>query len=155
MQEQNWDEATAKLSEAEKLIPEEGRDGLDLTRFAILIGKKDYSAAYQLAVKVSDAHKDNAMLQNQLAWQIASDEGIGQRDLDLAKKMATRANEAAKGKDPAILDTLARVLFMQGQKEEAIELQGKAVHLAEGEMKNSLQKTLDSYKKGELTKADQ
>ena len=52
------------------------------------------------------------------------------------------------------VDTLARVLFMQGQKEEAIELQGKAVHLAEGEMKKSLQKTLDGYRKGELTKAD-
>ncbi len=154
MQEKNWDEATAKLAEAEKLIPEGGRVGLDIARFSILIGKKDYTAAYQLAAKVSDAHKDNAMLQNQLAWQIATDEAIGQRDLDLAQKMATRANEAAKGKDPAILDTLARVLFMQGQKEEAIELQGKAVHLAEGEMKQSLQKTLDSYKKGELTKTD-
>ena len=147
IQNKNWDEATAKLAEAEKLIPEGGRDGLDITRFSILIGKKDYTAAYQLAAKVSDAHKDNAMLQNELAWQIATDEAIGQRDLDLAQKMATRANEAAEGKDPAILDTLARVLFMQGQKEEAIELQGKAVHLAEGEMKQSLQKTLDSYKR--------
>jgi thiol-disulfide isomerase/thioredoxin len=154
LQKKNWDEATAKLAEAEKLVPEGRRDVLDITRFSILIGKKDYTAAYQLAAKVSDDHKDNAMLQNQFAWQIATDEAIGQRDLDLAQKMATRANEAAKGKDPGILDTLARVLFLQGQKEEAIEVQGKAVHLAEGELKQSLQKTLDSYKKGELTKAD-
>ena len=30
MQKKNWDEATAKLAEAEKLIPEGGRVGLDI-----------------------------------------------------------------------------------------------------------------------------
>jgi hypothetical protein len=34
--------------------------------------------------------------------------------------LATRANDAAQGKDPAILDTLARVQFMNGKKEEAV-----------------------------------
>jgi thiol-disulfide isomerase/thioredoxin len=154
MQKKNWEEATAKLAEAERLLPEDGRDSLDSTRFNILIGQKDYSTAYKLAAKMSDAHKDNAMLQNQLAWQMITDSTIEKPDLDLANKIATRANDAAKSKDPAILDTLARVLFMQGKKDKAIELQEKAVNLADDEMKKSLQKTLDSYKKGELTKAD-
>ena len=125
-----------------------------MVRFSILVGKKDYPAAYKLASKMSDAQPDNAMLQNQLAWQIATDEAIAERDLALARKIATRANEAAKGKDAAILDTLARVLFMQGKKEEAIELQTKAVKVAESGLKNSLQKTLQSYQQGELPKAD-
>ena len=154
MQRKKWDDAAAKLAEAEKLLPEGDREGLDMVRFSILVGKKDYPAAYKLASKMSDAHPDNAMLQNQLAWQIATDEAIAERDLALARKIATRANEAAKGKDAAILDTLARVLFMQGKKEEAIELQTKAVNLAESGLKNSLQKTLQSYQRGELPKAE-
>ncbi len=154
MQQKNWEEANAKLGEAEKLLSEEQREGLDMLRFNILIGKKSYPAAYKLAEKVSATHLDNAMLQNQLAWQIATDEAIEQRDLDLAERIANRANDAAKGKDAAILDTLARVLFMQGKKPEAIKLQEKAVTLADGQIKGSLQMTLDSYKDGKLPKAE-
>lgn len=154
MQKKDWDTAAAKLDEAEKLMPKSVRGNLDMTRFNILVGKKDYPAAYKVAAAISEAHKNNAQLQNQLAWQIATDDQIEQRDLELAQTMATRANEAAKGKDPNILDTLARVLFMQGKKEEAIALQEKAVNLAEDSAKEEMQRTLESYKKGELPKAD-
>jgi thiol-disulfide isomerase/thioredoxin len=154
MRKKNWDEASTKLGEAEKLLPEDQRDGLDSVRFNILIGKGDYTAAYKLAEQISDAHKDNAMLQNQLAWQIATDDAIKKRDLVLAEKIAMRANDAAKGEDPSILDTVARVLFMRGKKAEAIALQEKAVKQADGGMKKDLQATLDSYKKGELPKAE-
>src|SRR5439155_13952027 len=40
MQKKNWDDATVKLAEAEKLMLEDERDGLEMTRFNILIGKK-------------------------------------------------------------------------------------------------------------------
>jgi len=154
MQKKDWDEATTKLEEMEKLLPEAQREGLAMTRFDILIGKKDYPAAYKLAGQFSETHKDNAFLQNELAWKIATDKSIDDRDLRLAETIATRANEAAQGKDPGILDTLARVLFMKGEKAEAIAMQEKAVKLAEGDMKTQLQKVLDSYEKGELSKAD-
>jgi len=154
MRNKDWDVATAKLKEAEKLTPEEHQDNLDMVRMEIAFGKKDYPAAYEIASHLSDAHKDNAMMQNQLAWRILTDESIEQRDLKLAEKLANRANTAAENKDPAILDTVARALFMQGKKEKAIDLQTKAVELADGEMKESLQKALDSYKKGELPKAE-
>src|SRR5207237_6990807 len=121
-------------------------------RFNLLLGQKNYAEAYKLAAALSDAQKDNAMLQNELAWKIVSDSSIEQRDLELAEKIANRANEAAKSKDPAIMDTLARVLFMKGKKEQAVALQGKAVDLAEGGMKKSLEKSLESYKNGELPK---
>jgi hypothetical protein len=150
MRNHDWDGASAKLAEMEKLLPENRRESLDLVRFNIMIGKEEYPAAYRLAAKVSDTHKDNAGLQNDLAWQIATDKAIKQRDLALAETMATRANEAAKGQDAAILDTLARVLFMQGKQAEAIQLEAKAVTLVEPDRKQMLQKVLDSYKKGEL-----
>ncbi len=154
MRQKKWDEATTKLADVEKLLPEDERDGLDMMRFNIQIGKKDYPAAYKLAEKYSEANKDNAMAQNELAWRIVTDPDIEQRDLDLAETIANRANAAAKGKDAGILDTLARVKFMQGKKEDAIALQEKAVKLAESDQQESLQKSLDSYKKGELPKAD-
>jgi thiol-disulfide isomerase/thioredoxin len=154
VQQKQWDKAEAKLDEAEKLLPEDQRDNLDMPRLNILFGKEDYPAAYKLAGKISDAHKDNPMLQNELAWRIATDPGIKERDLKLAESFANRANEGAKGKDPGILDTVARVKFMQGQKEEALALQEKAVGLADGDLKTQLEKTLESYKRGELSKAD-
>src|SRR6266581_2853942 len=154
MRQKKWDEATTKLADVEKLLPEDERDGLDMMRFNIQIGKKDYPAAYKLAEKYSNANKDNAMAQNDLAWRIVTDPDIEQRDLDLAETIANRANAAAKGKDAGILDTLARVKFMQGKKEDAIALQEKAVKLAESNQQESLQKSLDSYKKGELPKED-
>jgi len=103
---------------------------------------------------LSDAQPRNAMLQNQLAWQIATDPKLKQRDLKLVEKIARRANEAAQGKDPAILDTLARVLFMRDQHAAAIELQERAVRLASGPMKEELAKTLASYRKGEVPAAE-
>ena len=154
MQKKDWDAATAKLDEIEKLLPEDARSGVGVTRFSILIGKKDYPAAYKLAAKISEANKDDMQLQNDLAWQIATDKQIEQRDLKLAQTIATRGSEAAKGKDPAILDTLARVLFMQDKKDEAIAMQEKAVKLAEGDAKEGMQSTLDSYKKGKLPEAE-
>jgi thiol-disulfide isomerase/thioredoxin len=154
MRDKKWDEALDNLAAAEKLIPESRRAGmalnLDVTRFRILLGKQDYPAAYKLAAKMSDDHKDSSGLQNYLAWTIVTDKSTKKPDLDLAEKLTNRANEATQGKSAEILDTQARVLFMKGQKEAAVLAETKAVALAESDGKAALQSNLDSYKKGEL-----
>ena len=119
-----------------------------------MIGKKDYPAANRIAAELSDGNKENATLQNQLAWVMATDPKIEQRDLDLAEKIATRVNAAAKGQEANIVDTLARIVFMQGKKERAVELQEKAVGLADASQKKAFQKVLDTYKKGQLPEAN-
>jgi len=154
LRKKQWDDAESAITELEKLMPAEERDGMAFPRFQVLLGKKDYPAAYKLASELSDSHQDNAMMQNQLAWDIATKDGIEQRDLKLAEKIATRANDAAKGKDPAILDTLARVLFMNGKKKEAIALQQQAVELADSGNKDQFKGTLQSYQEGKLPKAE-
>ena len=158
MREKNWDEASKKVDELSKLIPEGQRDSLDMVRYQILLGKKDYTAAYKIASDLSDAHKDNAMLQNQLAWQIASDSSLEKRDLELAEKCALRANAASKDLNAryqaGILDTLARVSFMRDKKDKAIEYEQQAVKVADDDTKDRLQESLDSYKRGELPKAE-
>ncbi len=73
---------------------------------------------------------------NALAWFIVEPEGaipVAQMDLDLALRAALRGNELKSGKDPWILDTLARVQFVRGQLTEALRLQLKAVAAAERE----------------------
>jgi thiol-disulfide isomerase/thioredoxin len=151
---EQWDQAESVLNEIEKLLPAEQRGQLAAVRLRILVGKGDSQGAFKLAGALSDAHQDNARLQNEIAWLLATDEKIKERNLDLLEKIATRANDAAQGKDPSILDTLARILFMSGKKAKAIELQKQAVTLAEGAAKAQLQKTLDSYQEGKLPEVD-
>jgi len=154
MQKKDWDTAMQKVAEAEKLLPKEEIERLDMYRFNILLGKQDYPAAYKVAAGLSDAHKDNAQFQNGLAWQILTDKSIKDRDLILAEKIATRAKDASESKDAAILDTLARARFMLGKKEDAISLQQQAVGLAIADEKEMYQITLAAYKEGRLPKAD-
>ncbi len=150
MQEKQWDQAESSLVEVEKLLPEEQRRNVAQARFSILLGKGDSKGAAKLAGEISDANKDKALLQNQLAWELLTHRGLKARDLQLAEKIATRANEASNNKEPAVLDTLARALFMQGKKDKAVELQEKALTLAPEEQRAGLRKTLDSYKEGKL-----
>jgi thiol-disulfide isomerase/thioredoxin len=150
MQQKKWDEAETALEDAKTVLPDSDNDMLDQVRLEILFGKKDYPAAYKMATRISDSHKDNAEMQNELAWRLATDKRLEQRNLDVAETIANRANDASKGNEPGILDTLARIKFMQGKKDEAIQLQEKAVKLAEGDTQAGLRKVLDSYRKGEL-----
>ena len=73
---------------------------------------------------------------NALAWFIVEPGGVvpaARMDLDLALRAAVRANDLTGGKDPWILDTLARVQFVRGQLTEALRQQLKAVSAAEKE----------------------
>jgi len=151
-QKAEWDRAEAVLAEIEKLLPEAERDRLGRTRFGLLLDRKDYKAAYQVAAQLSDAHSDDAMMQNSLAWTIATKEGIAERDLALAEKIARRASAAAQSDfDKAeIFDTLARVLFLKGEQKPSIELQQQAVRFATGDRKSQFQNNLDDYQAGRV-----
>jgi hypothetical protein len=144
MQAKQWDAANMALDKIEKLLPEESRFQVLGARFAILIGKKDYPAASKLALQASDNNKDNAMLQNQFAWQIATDPEIEQRDLEVAETLARRADTASGGKDASV---------MRGKKKEAIELATKALALADDGAKAAFTKTLESYRQDKLPDA--
>jgi len=151
---QDWAAAEAAVANAEKTLPSDEADQLDNVRMAILFAKKDYPAAYKMADRVSEKHKDDVVMQNELAWRIANDKQIENRDLGVAETIATRANDASKGSDPAVLDTLAHIKFMRGKTNEAVQLEEKAFKLADENTQPQIQKVLDSFKKGELPKQD-
>ena len=82
---------------------------------------------------------------NGLAWLIVDPAGpIKDKDLDLALRMANRANELTEGKDPSVVDTVARVHFERGDLEAAVKLQKAAVAL-DPENKG-LAETLEEYR---------
>jgi len=97
--------------------------------------------------------KDTMKL-NEIAWMLVDPESqIEKPDLALALKAAEKANEFSKSEDPAILDTLARVYWVKGDKAKAAEMQAKAVELANKTekykpMAAELEERLKQYKGG-------
>jgi len=153
LQDQDWDTAMGKLDQMAKLVPAEDAPKLDMLRFGLLLTRKDYPGAYKLAGDMSNTYKDNVRVLDALAWRMVADPSIEKRDLDLAEKIANLGNDAAKGKDASVFDTMARVRFLRGKKDEAVAMEQKALDVAsDDEQKGDLQRSLDAYKKGELPK---
>jgi hypothetical protein len=61
-----------------------------------------------------------------------------------------RATALLKGPESRFLHTQARLAFLQGKKEKAVELENKAVSLAEPEIKEQFAQALDLFKKGKF-----
>ncbi|MBI1190460.1 MAG: redoxin family protein [Tepidisphaera sp.] len=115
--------------------------------FQMALGK-DQPKAYAFANKlVGGALKDNAEGLNAIAWAIVDpSHPIEKPDVALAAKAADHAVELTKGKEPAILDTQARVYFVKGDVTKAIEIQQKVVELSTDKAKTEAEKTLAEYK---------
>jgi len=151
----DWETAERTLAEMERLeLPEGWGFMTRLSKLNMFLERKDSKGVNQATAELSEDCKDDAPFQNMLARQLLLDERIKERDLNLAEKIATRANTVAEGKDPEVLDTLARALFMNHKPDKAIEIQKQAVESAKDKMKDSLQATLDSYRKGQLPPPD-
>ncbi len=137
--------AAAAFEELAKEFP--NNENVMAMQFDFLLG--DAATAdqgYAIGRKLMTDNWDSPSMLNMLAWTVADDEKVAKRDLSFAMKAATRANELTKYEDASIVDTLARVYWEQGNKTKAIELQKKAIALAEdGRMKDNLKETLASY----------
>ena len=149
----DWETALAVLDELEKKKPAMAPQ-LAGARLNIAIEKGESAGIVSLAEKMMGGPAgSSAPAMNQLAWNLATKVKDASPEV-----LAIAAQAAEKGleKDPAkeaLLDTLARIQFLQGKKDEAVKTQEKAVANAEGEKKEGLQKTLDSYKQGVLPPA--
>ncbi len=142
----SWDQALALIDRLEK----ESSPTFQLSNLKLSIlekaGRTD--AAAKLRAEIVEQSWGDARALNDIAWGIAT--STGERDLGLAFKAAQRASELRDHKDAAILDTLARVLYEQGQLDKAIEWQRKACEHDPGEP--SIGATLKKY---EAEKAQQ
>ncbi len=121
-------------------------------KFRMLLDLKDYDAGYAYADKlITGALKNEGQALNAIAWTIVDPDNkdLAKRDYKLALKAALRANEITKGKEPNVIDTLAKVYFDSGDAAKAVEFQTKALELVKGtEQEKDFQERLDQYKAG-------
>jgi thiol-disulfide isomerase/thioredoxin len=153
MLDRKWDTAAATVDTIEKNMPDVRKEMIGFLRMQIALGRNQGAEASKIAKELSGANPDNARLQNAIAWHLATAEGIDKPDLELAEKIAAQANESTHGEEPQVLDTLARIQFLKGRKDEAVKLQEKALEKADDRMRPLFQQTLDSYKQGKVPPA--
>jgi thiol-disulfide isomerase/thioredoxin len=154
LQGKNFDDAIVMIDRMVKENPTKSASLVGL-KFQLLMEKKDFTAAAAMAPTLLETFKNEPEQLNAVAWSIVGpDSKIEKPDLDLAEKFASAAAEATQNKDGGILDTLARVYFLRGNLDKAIELQTKAVELVAEEQRGDVKKTLDDYKAAKEKKAE-
>lgn len=147
-----WAQASKILDDLPKLIPQAPEGAFDFLRYVVLTGQKDLTKARAMAEGLLTKPGVEPMELNGFAWGILSHPAIDNRDAATAEKLARKACQATQDGDAAILDTLARALFLGDKKDAAIATQQKAVSLLKpdsDEFKH-YQSVLDSYKAGKL-----
>jgi thiol-disulfide isomerase/thioredoxin len=157
MRRRDWDAAEKALPAAAGVLPaQEGKELRESIEAQIGLARGDPSKFYAQLKRLAEEEFDDAEAMNEIAWRLLTMKAFeGKRNLPLAEKCAVQAVALTKETHSDKLDTLARLRWLQGRKEEAIRWQIKAVDKAdEPRMKALLQKTLDALLKGELPPAD-
>jgi thiol-disulfide isomerase/thioredoxin len=144
-----WDEAESALNETLAAFPRL-ENSFAWMRLRILLGQKKHDEAYQFAESFGASRPKDFDRLNALAWTLLNEERVEPRGLDVAAKLAARANDSSGGTNAKILDTLARAQFMTGKTNEAVATQKSAVAAAPEEEKNHYQKVLADYQRGKL-----
>ncbi len=117
--------------------------------YRMLTAVGEYEAAAPIGRKMVDAAvaEGDSVGLNKIAWDIVDPERkLEKRDLMLALYAATISSNLVNHGDAATLDTLARAHFLVGDVRRALEIQMRAVELADGRMKDSLKAALKEYR---------
>lgn len=157
MRSRDWAAAEKALPAAAAVLPpQEGKELRESIEAQIGMARGDPTKFYAQLQRLADEEFDDAEAMNEIAWRLLTMKAFeGKRNLPLAERCAVQAVKLTKEAHSDKLDTLARLRWLQGKKEEALRLQIKAVDKAEaGQMKALLQKTLDALLKGELPPAN-
>jgi thiol-disulfide isomerase/thioredoxin len=148
--EKQWPKAQELLTEVEKYtLPNEESD-VAIVRLKLYLRMQDFAAAEKALKRAAELQPEDATHHGALAWMVATYAPEAKNLVAIAEKEAEKANELAKGKSADLLDTLARVQFVKGDKDAAVATMQKAVELAEEKEKKPFQKTLAAYKAGKL-----
>lgn len=144
-EQEDWDTAIAMAHELEGSHSAYGYLKGNLF-VQMLRTSDDYGRTYKFGRTVMKDFWDDPMILNMMAWSTVDEKGVKERDLKFAMKAAERANKLTEAKDPAILDTVARVYFEKGDLKTAIKWQRQAVeHAGETPMAEDLDATLEKY----------
>lgn len=152
IKQKDWNNAELTLAKIIRDFPELQNSFVGI-RLELLLDQKKFNEAYQFVNSFSKAYPMDYGRLNAFAWIIATEEGVEPRNLPLARKLAEQAVAASNNKDSASLDTLARIQFMMGEKQQAVVTEQKAVAVASDEEKEAYQKTLADYQQNTLPDA--
>ena len=143
------DAAMKAADEIAELQPEMAGQ-IAMFKFGQLAQAGKWDQAYAEAGKAVDKMSDAEGL-NQIAWMIVDpDSDLAKKDLNVAQKAAEKANELSKGENAPILDTLARVYWLKGDKAKALATQQKAVDKNDNEQfAKEMKDRLEEYRKGQ------
>jgi len=140
-QSQDWEKALGAVDQLLEQQPD--HPGFATFKFSLQLQAEQFEEAIAQAEQLGKRFDDNANQLNALAWSLASNDSVPDSGLEAALKLAQRASELHEDKDPATLDTLAKVHHRMGDLDRAIALQQQAVEL--GEDMEELGETLQSY----------
>ena len=142
----NWSRAATAAGELFRLDPDNYGNAA-MWRYDALLKSGDAETAASFGRElVANEFKGSAGGLNGLAWTIVDPKAAREKpDLELAASAAMLANELTGGKEASIVDTLARVRFLQGDVAKAIELQKQAVELAPADEKADYGTRLAEY----------
>ena len=141
----DYSKAIEALRKALAIAP---NDAMKMQLFGVLAGPgKQPDEAWKLGEEIYAAKKGDSATMNGLAWMIVDpDAGVEKPNLDLALRAAEAAVENSKGAEGAMLDTLARVVYLKGDVARAIEIQKDAIaKTPAGNMREGMEKALAEY----------
>lgn len=151
--EKRWDDAEKALGEALPLV-HPGRRQRTAEHYLerIELGRGQPGRIYRrIAGTIErDADLPGALLFT-AHWLLNDPIFEGQRDLALAERAAQRvlAIQPAGSERASALDALARIRFLQGKRDEAVELERQAMAI-EGPAKTAYARRLEDYRQGRL-----
>jgi hypothetical protein len=116
---------------------------LDVANFAF--GSGHFELAAELYLRWYDEAGETAPAENlnDVAWRLY----LSRRDLERATRIARRSFES--GADPEAADTLARLLYAQGEVAEGIEFEGRAAEASGGSRAEAFRIIAERMRAGE------
>ncbi len=109
---------------------------------------RDKAGADAIGQKLLDCGYTDPVFYGQFAWTLLINTSLAYQDPDFALKVATFANELAKGESADVLDTLAFALFRSGQVADAVATQKKAITICDNDaLMEQLKGRLAQYEK--------
>ncbi len=123
------------------------RQQLDLM---VALQEADWPKCLKMAREIADPANPisnglRIQVLNAVCWQMLTDERSDKKFFKESLDLAKVAYDLCGCEDPSVIDTYARALYDNGRFKDAVEYQKKAVTLADGQMKDELQASLERY----------
>ena len=122
---------------------------MKMVKYDYMLENMSVASAVTYGDELAKANWDDQMMLNSLSWMMVINDKIDDQGKDFALRLAQRADVLTDHADPNVLDTVARCWFVKGDVQKAIEIQKKAIELADEDMVKQLQPSLKEYEEAQ------